>query len=41
MIISKTPFRVSFAGGGTDISNFYTKEGGAVTSTVIDKYVIN
>jgi len=39
MIISKTPFRVSFAGGGTDIDNFYMKEGGAVTSTAIDKYV--
>ena len=39
MIISRTPFRISFAGGGTDINDFYIKNGGAVTSTAIDKYV--
>jgi D-glycero-alpha-D-manno-heptose-7-phosphate kinase len=39
MIISKTPLRISFAGGGTDISDFYEKEVGAVVSTSIDKYV--
>jgi D-glycero-alpha-D-manno-heptose-7-phosphate kinase len=39
MIISKTPFRISFAGGGSDIAGYYRKNGGAVVSTTIDKYV--
>jgi len=39
MIISRTPFRISFFGGGTDYPNWYLKEGGAVLSTTIDKYV--
>lgn len=39
MIISKTPFRISFVGGGTDYKGFYQKFPGAVVSTVIDKYV--
>ena len=39
MIISRTPFRVSFAGGGTDLSEFYLKEDGRVLSTTIDKYL--
>jgi D-glycero-alpha-D-manno-heptose-7-phosphate kinase len=39
MIISRTPFRVSFAGGGTDLRNFYIHDYGAVTSTTIDKYM--
>jgi len=39
MIITKTPFRVSFAGGGTDLREFYSKEEGAVLSTTIDKYM--
>ena len=39
MIISRTPFRISFAGGGTDFREFYKEEGGAVLSTSIDKYV--
>ena len=39
MIISRTPFRVSFFGGGTDYPDWYTQEGGAVLSTTIDKYV--
>ena len=38
MIISKTPFRISFVGGGSDISAYYEKYGGAVLSTSIDKY---
>lgn len=38
MIISKTPFRVSFFGGGTDYPSWYEKNGGAVLSTTIDKY---
>jgi len=39
MIISRTPFRVSFVGGGTDLPTFYQQEQGAVISTSIDKYV--
>jgi D-glycero-alpha-D-manno-heptose-7-phosphate kinase len=39
MIISRTPFRMSFVGGGTDLPSFYTREPGAVISTTIDKYV--
>ena len=39
MIISKTPLRVSFCGGGSDIPSFYSKHGGCVLSTAIDKYV--
>lgn len=39
MIITKTPVRISFLGGGTDISTFYTKHPGAVISTAINKYV--
>ena len=39
MIISQTPVRISFVGGGTDIANFYRQCGGAVISTTINKYV--
>jgi len=39
MIISRTPLRMSFVGGGSDIPRFYEKFGGAVLSTTIDKYV--
>lgn len=39
MIISQTPFRVSFAGGGSDLPAYYREHGGAVVSTAIDKYV--
>ena len=39
MIISRTPFRISFSGGGTDLAAFYSKEPGAVLSTAIDKYM--
>ena len=38
MIISKTPFRISFFGGGTDFPLWYSENGGAVLSTTIDKY---
>ena len=38
MIISRTPFRVSFFGGGTDYPVFYEENGGAVLSTSINKY---
>jgi D-glycero-alpha-D-manno-heptose-7-phosphate kinase len=39
MIISKTPCRLSFAGGGSDIASYYREHGGAVVSVTIDKYV--
>jgi D-glycero-alpha-D-manno-heptose-7-phosphate kinase len=39
MIISRTPFRISFVGGGSDISVFYRNQPGAVISTAINKYV--
>jgi D-glycero-alpha-D-manno-heptose-7-phosphate kinase len=39
MIISRTPLRISFAGGGTDLAAFYRKQTGAVTSTAIKKYI--
>ncbi len=39
MIISRTPLRVSFAGGGSDLPSFYKYDEGAVLSTSIDKYV--
>jgi len=39
MIITRTPFRISFAGGGSDLAVYYRKFGGAVLSTSIDKYV--
>jgi D-glycero-alpha-D-manno-heptose-7-phosphate kinase len=39
MIISKTPCRLSFAGGGSDIESYYRENGGAVVSVTIDKYV--
>ena len=39
MIISRTPFRVSFAGGGTDLPSYYMHEDGAVLSTTIDKFI--
>ena len=39
MIITRTPFRVSFVGGGTDLSDFYQVEPGAVVSTAISKYM--
>jgi len=38
MIISRTPFRISFFGGGTDYPAWYRENGGAVLSTTIDKY---
>lgn len=38
MIISRTPFRISFFGGGTDFTEFYRKHGGAILCTTINKY---
>ncbi|MEQ8409966.1 MAG: hypothetical protein RIB52_00280 [Erythrobacter sp.] len=39
MIISKTPMRLSFVGGGSDLPSYYREHGGAVLSTSIDKFV--
>jgi D-glycero-alpha-D-manno-heptose-7-phosphate kinase len=39
MVVTRTPLRVSFAGGGTDLPNYYERDFGAVFSTAIDKYV--
>ena len=39
MIITRTPFRISFAGGGSDLPSFYEKHEGCVISTTINKYM--
>jgi len=39
MIITRTPFRVSFAGGGSDLKEYYLRYGGSVLSVSIDKYI--
>jgi D-glycero-alpha-D-manno-heptose-7-phosphate kinase len=39
MILSRTPLRISFVGGGTDLPAFYRREPGCVLSTAIDKYI--
>lgn len=39
MIVSKTPLRMSFVGGGSDLPAYYREESGAVLSTTIDKYM--
>ena len=39
MIITKTPFRMSFFGGGTDLPQFFNEYRGSVISTSFDKYV--
>lgn len=39
MIISRTPLRMSFVGGGSDLPDFYRVHGGAVLSATVDKYV--
>lgn len=39
MIITRTPFRISFVGGGSDLASFYEKHEGAVLSTTINKYM--
>jgi len=39
MVITKTPFRISFVGGGSDLADFYEQYEGAVLSTSIDKYM--
>src|SRR5688500_14024084 len=39
MIISRTPLRMSFVGGGSDLPGYYRRFGGAVVSTAVNKYV--
>ena len=39
MIITRTPFRISFCGGGTDLPDYYKENGGCVVSTSINKYI--
>jgi D-glycero-alpha-D-manno-heptose-7-phosphate kinase len=39
MIIARTPLRISFAGGGSDLPTFFVKEAGAVVSTTINRYI--
>lgn len=39
MIITRTPLRISFSGGGSDLPSFYRKHGGCTVSTTIDKYI--
>lgn len=39
MIITRTPFRISFVGGGSDLEAFYSKSTGAVLSTTINQYM--
>jgi D-glycero-alpha-D-manno-heptose-7-phosphate kinase len=39
LIISRTPFRISLAGGGTDLPDFYREQGGCVTALTITKYM--
>lgn len=39
MIITRTPFRISFAGGGSDLPSFYRRHEGCVLSTTINKYM--
>jgi D-glycero-alpha-D-manno-heptose-7-phosphate kinase len=39
MIISRTPFRISFSGGGSDFKDFYSESTGTVLSVTIDKYI--
>jgi D-glycero-alpha-D-manno-heptose-7-phosphate kinase len=39
IVVTRTPLRISFAGGGTDLPSFYRQDHGAVLSTTIDKYL--
>jgi len=38
MIITRTPLRISFFGGGTDFPEYFLEEGGAVVSAAINRY---
>ena len=39
MIITRTPFRVTLGGGGTDLPSYYSKYGGIIFSLALDKYM--
>ena len=39
MIITRTPLRISFCGGGTDLPSYYNREQGAVVSSSVNKYI--
>ena len=39
MILTRTPFRFTLGGGGTDLPSYYSKNGGFVVSRAIDKYL--
>ena len=39
MIISRSPYRITFGGGGTDRPDFYERHGGFVISMALDKYI--
>src|ERR1700752_3648666 len=39
MIVTRTPFRVTLGGGGTDLPSFYREQGGFVLAVAIDKYM--
>ena len=39
MIVTRTPLRISFCGGGTDLPSYFLENGGCVVSTSIDKYI--
>ena len=39
MIISRTPTRISFVGGGSDLPSYYRRHGGAVLSTAIKRFI--
>ena len=39
MFITRTPFRITFGGGGTDLPSFYKKHGGFIFCGAIDKYI--
>jgi D-glycero-alpha-D-manno-heptose-7-phosphate kinase len=39
VIVSRTPLRISFLGGGSDLPDFYERHGGAVVSTTVDKWI--
>ncbi|MCY0851661.1 GHMP family kinase ATP-binding protein [Thermoplasma acidophilum] len=39
MIITRTPLRITFVGGGTDLPDFYTRHGGSVVSAAINRYI--
>ena len=39
MIVTRTPFRITLGGGGTDLPSFYREHGGFILAVAIDKYM--